>query len=117
MTTLIPNPSGPAEPQERPVPMRHADGTPVRVLVVDDEPSLSELLQMALRYEGWDIQMAHTGRKAVAAADHVMFNSEADRLNGLRYFGNPDEPIFFRSLNCTGALCLSPDNTEIGNQD
>jgi glycosyltransferase involved in cell wall biosynthesis len=26
-------------------------------------------------------------RKAVAAADHVMFNSESDRLNGLRYFG------------------------------
>jgi two-component system, OmpR family, response regulator len=28
------------------------DGSPVRVLVVDDEPNLAELLTSALRYEG-----------------------------------------------------------------
>jgi two-component system OmpR family response regulator len=44
------------------------DGSPLRVLVVDDEPNIAELLQMALRYEGWDIQTAGTGRKAVAGA-------------------------------------------------
>jgi two-component system OmpR family response regulator len=33
-------------------PLRRADGSPVRVLVVDDEASLSDLLSMALRYEG-----------------------------------------------------------------
>ena len=48
--------------------LTRADGTPLRVLVVDDEINIAELLPMALRYEGWDIQMAHTGRKAVAAA-------------------------------------------------
>lgn len=32
---------------------------------------------------------------------------------GLRYFGLPDSPIFFRALNCTGPLCLSPDGKEI----
>jgi two-component system OmpR family response regulator len=31
---------------------RRPDGGPVRVLVVDDEPTLAELLSMALRYEG-----------------------------------------------------------------
>lgn len=44
------------------------DGSPLRVLVVDDEINIAELLQMALRYEGWDITMAHSGRSAVTAA-------------------------------------------------
>ena len=34
------------------------DGSPVRVLVVDDELSITELLSMALRYEGWQIRSA-----------------------------------------------------------
>ena len=44
------------------------DGSPVRVLVVDDEVNIAELLAMALRYEGWDLRMAHTGTDAVATA-------------------------------------------------
>jgi two-component system OmpR family response regulator len=48
--------------------LTRADGSPLRVLVVDDEVNIAELLQMALRYEGWDIETAHTGRKAVASA-------------------------------------------------
>jgi two-component system, OmpR family, response regulator len=48
--------------------MLRADGSPVRVLVVDDEPSLAELLGSVLRYEGWDIQTAATGSEAVRAA-------------------------------------------------
>ena len=39
------------------------DGSPVRVLVVDDEVNIAELLAMALRYEGWEVRMAHTGRQ------------------------------------------------------
>src|ERR1700689_1655745 len=45
-----------------------ADGTPVRVLVVDDEPSLAELLSSVLRYEGWDVRAAGTGAEAVRMA-------------------------------------------------
>lgn len=48
--------------------LTRSDGSPLRVLVVDDEINIAELLQMALRYEGWDISTAHTGRKAVTAA-------------------------------------------------
>src|SRR6478736_5244318 len=44
------------------------DGSPVRVLVVDDEVNIAELLAMALRYEGWDLRMEHSGGDAVAAA-------------------------------------------------
>src|SRR5215510_7528025 len=45
-----------------------ADGTPIRVLVVDDEPSLAELLASVLRYEGWEIQTASDGSGAVRTA-------------------------------------------------
>ena len=37
-----------------------------RILVVDDEPSITELLTMALRYEGFETAVAHGGREALA---------------------------------------------------
>jgi len=40
----------------------------MRVLVVDDEPSLAELLTMALRYEGWEVRSAGDGAGAVTLA-------------------------------------------------
>src|SRR5712692_4986517 len=49
-------------------PATRLDGTPIRVLVVDDEPSLAELLASVLRYEGWEIQTASDGTGAVRAA-------------------------------------------------
>src|SRR3954454_24489027 len=50
------------------VVMRRADGKPINVLVVDDEPVLAELVSMALRYEGWEITTAGDGATAIAAA-------------------------------------------------
>jgi len=49
-------------------PIKRLDGSPIRVLVVDDEPSLAELLASVLRYEGWEIQTAGDGASAVRAA-------------------------------------------------
>jgi len=40
----------------------------VRVLVVDDEPMLGDLLSTALRYEGWQVETALNGRTAVRTA-------------------------------------------------
>ncbi len=48
--------------------IQRADGAPIRVLVVDDEPSLAELLASVLRYEGWDIRTAGDGASAVRTA-------------------------------------------------
>jgi two-component system OmpR family response regulator len=48
--------------------MCRADGQPVTVLVVDDEPVLAEMVSMALRYEGWNIATAGDGTSAIAAA-------------------------------------------------
>jgi len=38
-----------------------------RILVVDDEKSITDLLSMALRYEGMEVQVAHFGREALEA--------------------------------------------------
>jgi two-component system OmpR family response regulator len=46
--------------------LSHADGTPIRAVVVDDEDSLTDLLSMALRYEGWDVRLAPDGQKALS---------------------------------------------------
>jgi len=60
--------SGKATPGSGMQPLRGLDGRPVRVLVVDDEPSLAELVSMALRYEGWEIRTAADGAAAIVAA-------------------------------------------------
>src|ERR1700733_2306946 len=68
--------------------LQRADGTPVRVLVVDDEPSLAELLSSVLRYEGWDVRAASTGAEAVRIGrefrpDAVVLDIMLPDFNGL----------------------------------
>jgi two-component system response regulator TrcR len=48
-----------------------ADGAPIRVLLVDDEPALTNLVKMALHYEGWVVETAHNGREAIAKFEKV----------------------------------------------
>ncbi len=50
-----------------PVDVHRADGSPVDVLVVDDEAVLAEMMSMALRYEGWTVRTAGDGAGALAA--------------------------------------------------
>jgi two-component system OmpR family response regulator len=85
--------------------LTRADGTPVRVLVVDDEVNIAELLAMALRYEGWEVRMAHTGSKAVAAAqdfrpDVIVLDVMLPDFDGLEVLRRvrgrtPDVPVLF----------------------
>src|ERR1700685_3034043 len=48
-----------------------AEGPRIRVLLVDDEPALTNLVKMALHYEGWSVEVAHNGREAVSKFDQV----------------------------------------------
>jgi two-component system response regulator TrcR len=45
--------------------MKRPDGSPIRVLLVDDEAALASLVQRALQYEGWTIDIAHNAGEAV----------------------------------------------------
>lgn len=81
------------------------DRTPVRVLVVDDEASLTELLSMALRYEGWEVRSAGDGAAAVRTArafrpDVVILDVMLPDMDGLAVLGRlrrelSDVPVLF----------------------
>jgi hypothetical protein len=65
----------------------------------------------------FEYEFPETNNTVFGLEENNVIQANEQTAAGLRYFGNPDAPIFFHSLNCAGALCLSPDNTEIGNQD
>src|SRR6201996_6465663 len=79
--------------------------SPVRVLVVDDESTLAELVTMALRYEGWDVRSAGTGMTAVRLArefrpDVVVLDVMLPDLSGLDVLHRlreraPNLPVLF----------------------
>ncbi|WP_394275642.1 response regulator transcription factor [Luteococcus sp.] len=81
------------------------DGSPIRVLTVDDEKSLTELLSMAMRYEGWQVSTAGSGTEAVKVAREVrpdaivldMMLPDFDGLEVMRRIrtGQPDVPVIF----------------------
>ena len=48
-----------------------ADGSPIRVLLVDDEPALTNLVKMALHYEGWAVDVAPNGREAIVKFNEI----------------------------------------------
>jgi two-component system, OmpR family, response regulator len=47
--------------------MAESDAPSHRVLVVDDEPNIVDVVSMALRYQGFEVASAGTGREALAA--------------------------------------------------
>ncbi|MCH7229883.1 response regulator transcription factor [Glycomyces sp. L485] len=60
--------SGPAGATPPEVPLR-SDGSAARLLVVDDEESLADLLVEALSFQGYDVASAPSGAEALAAVD------------------------------------------------
>ena len=89
----------------RPDVLTRADGSPIRALVVDDEPNLAELLSTALRYEGWQVEHALTGHAAIRRAkelepDVVVLDVMLPDLTGLEVLGrmrttHPNVPVLF----------------------
>ncbi|MEU8737089.1 response regulator transcription factor [Streptomyces halstedii] len=85
--------------------MLRPDRIPVRVLIVDDEASLAELLSMALRYEGWEVRSAGDGAGALSTArdfrpDAVILDVMLPDMDGLTVLGRlrrelPDVPVLF----------------------
>ncbi len=86
-------------------PLTRPDGSPIRVLTVDDESSLTELLSMALRYEGWEVSTASSGLQAVKMAretrpDAIVLDMMLPDFDGLEVMRRiraeqPDVPVIF----------------------
>ena len=93
--------------QPAPAPaLARLDGSPVRVLVVDDEPNLTELVSMALRYEGWEVAHRRTAasrpcaRAKDFAPDAVVLDMMLPDIDGLEVLrrmrgDEPDVPVLF----------------------
>jgi two-component system OmpR family response regulator len=66
-------PTSTTSPQDAPAP---AGAGSHRVLVVDDEPNIVEVITMALRFQGFEVERASSGREALAAVasfrPHIM---------------------------------------------
>ena len=87
------------------VALTRPDGSPVRVLVVDDENTLNELMSMALRYEGWEVASAADGLGAVTRArefrpDAVVLDVMLPDIDGLEVLRrlrdrDPHVPVLF----------------------
>jgi two-component system OmpR family response regulator len=49
--------------------MREHTPEPIRILVVDDEPNIVDVISMALRFQGFTVASAATGAEAIAAVE------------------------------------------------
>ena len=85
--------------------LHRPDGSALRVLVVDDEQMLTDLLSMALRMEGWEVRTADSGFDALTVTrdfdpDALVLDIMMPDLDGmavlqrLRHAGN-DVPVLF----------------------
>ncbi|WP_323373951.1 response regulator transcription factor [Microbacterium sp. STN6] len=85
--------------------LRRPDGSPIRVLVVDDETTLTDLLSMALHYEDWEVRTAATGHEALTRArefspDVMVLDVMLPDIDGLQVLGRLradgyDAPVLF----------------------
>ena len=83
-----------------------------RILVVDDEPNITELVSMALRYEGFEVDVAADGRTALTKAQtfrpHLMvLDVMLPDLDGfgvlrrIRADGQPVSVVFLTARDAT----------------
>lgn len=66
---------------------RRGDGSPVKLLVVDDEPVLADLLLDSLEFAGYEVEVARSGSEAMAAVtrsrpDLVVLDVNLPDFNG-----------------------------------
>ena len=86
-------------------PITRLDGSAIRVLLVDDEDTLTNLVSLALSYEGWLVVVADSGQGGVRAyeeqrPDVIILDimlPDTDGLSVLRHLraGGSTTPILF----------------------
>lgn len=93
--------------------LRRPDGAPLRILAVDDEQMLTDLLAMALRMEGWEVRTASSGLEALQVArefepDALVLDIMMPDLDGmavlkrLRESGNFVPVLFLTAKDAVG---------------
>ena len=70
----------------------------VRVLVVDDEPNIVDVISMALRFQGFTVESAGTGADALAAVaafrpDLIVLDVMLPDMEGFEVARRPDRDV------------------------
>jgi len=91
----------------------------VKILVVDDDPVINELIRVTLREEGWEISSARDGEEAIRIVheklpDLIILDMMMPRMNGLEVCRHVTSmfpiPIIMVSAQCdmdTKVRCLN----------
>ena len=93
--------------------LHRPDGSPLRILAVDDEQMLTDLLAMALRMEGWEVRTASSGLETLQVArefepDALVLDIMMPDLDGmsvlrrLRESGNLVPVLFLTAKDAVG---------------
>ena len=92
--------------------------TKLRILVVDDEPSVGNTVKMLLRYDGHDVETANSSEEAIGMfesgrfdlvfTDFTMPGMNGNQLAAAIKAGAPDQPIVMITAHA-GTLLPSPD--------
>jgi CheY-like chemotaxis protein len=95
-----------------------SDATKLRILVVDDEPSVGNTVKMLLKYDGHEVQATHcskealgllkTGRFDLVFTDYTMPGMDGNQLAAAIKADAPDQPVVMITAYA-GTLPPSPD--------
>jgi CheY-like chemotaxis protein len=83
--------------------MTTVDVAKLRILVVDDEPSVGNTIKMLLQFDGHDVEATHNGRDALAMfepdrfdliiTDYAMPGMNGNQLAAAIKADAPDQPV------------------------
>jgi CheY-like chemotaxis protein len=95
-----------------------SDATKLRILVVDDEPSVGNTVKMLLKYDGHEVQATHCSKEALGLlktgqfdlvfTDYTMPGMDGNQLAAAIKANTPDQPIVMITAYA-GTLPPSPD--------
>ena len=97
--------------------MTPVDVAKLRILVVDDEPSVGNTIKMLLQFDGHDVEATHNGRDALAMfepdrfdliiTDYAMPGMNGNQLAAAIKADAPDQPVIMITGHA-GTLSPSP---------
>jgi CheY-like chemotaxis protein len=94
------------------------DASKLRILVVDDEPSVGNTVKMLLKFDGHDVEAANSSKEALTLfkpgrfdlvfTDFTMPGMNGNQLAAAIKAGAPDQPVVMITAHA-GTLPPSPD--------
>ncbi len=98
--------------------MAAVDASKLRILVVDDEPSVGNTVKMLLKFDGHEVEATHSSKEALGLfksgrfdlifTDFTMPGMDGHQLAAAIKAGSPDQPVIMITAHA-GSLPRSPD--------